>query len=701
METSSLGIRPGQAHRALDQAAMGEDEAEHQQLIQRSHERSASHGVSREEAADFSPVRSDRLSEMLEKNDALRRYGLPVMQTLFHQIVNTHSMVILSDSDGLLLHALGDNDFLDRARKVALAPGVMWSEQSRGTNAIGTALIEQRPTLVHADEHYVLANRFLTCSAAPITDPTGEVIGVLDVTGDWRSYHKHTMALVRMSACMIENSLLLGTYPQALRLRFHSRPEFIGTLVEGIAVFTADGRFLSANRIAQDFLGIPQSGLRAHTFSSLFGIPVSGLFDAVRSDMNRVMSLVLHNGLRVHARLEAVQGAARSYSPQADLASGSGSSVQGVDRASSVPSSLRSGQFGSVDSGHTTGATAQAMAQARPVSPTPKWSSLSYLDTGDQAISVVLERVKRVLGRDIPILILGETGTGKELLAQAMHHDSPRAAGPFVAVNCASIPDTLIESELFGYEDGAFTGARRKGAIGKIVQAHGGTLFLDEIGDMPLQLQARLLRVLQERVVNPLGSSKLIPVDVHVVCATHRNPKQLIAQGLFREDLYYRLNGLVVRLPALRERSDIDAVVERILLSEPTHGGPRWSVEPRTQALLQRHPWPGNLRQLTNLLRVACVMADEDHLIRADHLPEDFFDDLPSEELDLGTVDAEQDVTSTVSSLNTLDPIALDDIERAAIEQALKACDGNVSAAAKQLGISRNTIYRKLRGQKD
>ena len=198
-------------------------------------------------------------------------------------------------------------------------------------------------------------------------------------------------------------------------------------------------------------------------------------------------------------------------------------------------------------------------------SATADTTGLRQLQTGDAQMDTLVGKIRRVLNRDIPILILGETGTGKELLARAIHQDSERSRQPFVAVNCASIPDTLIEAELFGYEEGAFTGARRKGSVGKIVQASGGTLFLDEIGDMPVSLQAHLLRVLQERHVTPLGSTKSVAVDVAIICATHRNLRDMIAAQQFREDLYYRLNGLAVRLPALRERTDLMALVQRIL----------------------------------------------------------------------------------------------------------------------------------------
>jgi sigma-54 dependent transcriptional regulator, acetoin dehydrogenase operon transcriptional activator AcoR len=319
-------------------------------------------------------------------------------------------------------------------------------------------------------------------------------------------------------------------------------------------------------------------------------------------------------------------------------------------------------------------------------------SSLRYLNTGDPQVAAIITKLNKVNGRDIPILINGETGTGKELLAQAIHNDSPRAGSPFVAVNCASIPETLIESELFGYEDGAFTGARKKGSSGRILQANGGTLFLDEIGDMPLNLQARLLRVLQERMVTPLGSAKSIPVNVNVICATHRNLRDMIAKGEFREDLYYRLNGLVVKLPPLRERTDFEIVVNKLLSCEGK--GTRYSVAEDIMPLFKQHNWPGNFRQLTNLLRTAMVMTNEDAEIRMEHLPDDFLDDLKS----MVSKDEESAAMGEAPAAVDMMPASarLEDVELNVIQKALQAHGGNVSAAARALGISRNTIYRKL-----
>ncbi|MGH8810041.1 MAG: sigma-54-dependent Fis family transcriptional regulator, partial [Noviherbaspirillum sp.] len=273
-------------------------------MIEKSHQRCATYGLNEREEPDFSQLPRSDLTQLVDQNRTLHTYALPVMETLYEQIINTHNMVILTDANALIIHALGDDDFLEKANRVALTPGVTWSEQSKGTNAIGTAIAEQAPTLVHASDHYLVANHFLTCSAAPIFDYQGNVMGVLDVTGDQHSYHKHTMGLVRMSAQMIENQLFSAAFQDAITLHFHSRPEFIGTLMEGIASFSPSGRFLSANRSGLFQLGLSLAALKAHTFSSLFGLPVSALFDHYRTAAPGLLNMCMHNGVRVYARAE-------------------------------------------------------------------------------------------------------------------------------------------------------------------------------------------------------------------------------------------------------------------------------------------------------------------------------------------------------------------------------------------------------------
>ena len=762
----SVGLRRGAAEPQRPIAAGLKLAPDHVDAIDQSHERCAALGVSRIERPDHTPLGRSDLALVRDRNLRLHDHAAPVMEMLFEQIVNTDSMVVLCDATGTIIHSIGDDDFLARASKVALQPGVNWSERTKGTNAIGTALIEEVPTLVHADEHYMHANHFLTCSAAPILDPRGNILGVLDVSGDRRSYHQHTMALVKMSARMIENHWLTDDYRNVMRLHFHSRVEFIGTLMEGILAISADGKIVGANRGALEQLGLSGAALRMHSLTTLFGTTVNALVDRFRSPLATPMPVHLNGGrqFHIHARFNWPV-----WTSLAEAVSGATEPSAGSVRT--LPAAAAGQQTG----GATTPADQPLAESARSTgrggeTPASPGSGLAQLRTGDTQMASVVDKIRRVINRDIPILILGETGTGKELLARAIHVDSVRSKQAFVAVNCASIPETLIEAELFGYEEGAFTGARRKGAVGKLVQANGGTLFLDEIGDMPVALQAHLLRVLQERQVTPLGSSKSVPVDVSIICATHRNLREMIDRKAFREDLFYRLNGLAVRLPPLRERTDLLALVRRILdqLDEPGRtGGQAGQTSQASQAshasrggqtgkarhltpnadvlrLFQHYPWPGNVRQLFNVLRTAAVMAAGEALITRAHLSDDFLEEAVAGMPAVAAADAllaagvaRATVAAVAATAATADggvggpgaaalvaaqplpqqalaglqrrpspawsdaPAApqrsLEEMEIAAIRQAVDAAKGNISEASKRLGISRNTIYRKLR----
>jgi len=319
----------------------------------------------------------------------------------------------------------------------------------------------------------------------------------------------------------------------------------------------------------------------------------------------------------------------------------------------------------------------QTPVQARIFSePAPVAIGLKTLHFGDSRVEKAVRQAERLLEKDIPLLIHGETGVGKEVFVKALHQASSRSQQAFIAVNCAAIPAELVESELFGYEKGAFTGANQKGSIGLIRKADKGTLFLDEIGDMPLPTQARLLRVLQERCVQPVGSSELFPVDLRIISATNRSLREQVQIGRFREDLYYRIGGLTLELPPLRERSDKQALFKQLWQQhrEPT----QWAgLSAEVLALFEQHPWPGNLRQVSSVMQVALAMA-EDQPIRPEHLPDDFF-------VDLGQA-------SPAAPLVIGD---LDDIQN--LQQRLAAVGGNISHLARELGVSRNTLYKRLR----
>lgn len=575
---------------AAETTTLRDHVTDHATAIGESHERCRAMGLSRIAAFDPHPASGASLALLLERNSKLHAVAAPLMDMLHEVIAGTQSSVVLCDATGTIVRSIGVDDLLPDARKAVLAPGVNWSEPSQGTNAVGTALVAESPMFVQADEHYLYANQSLTCSAAPISDPRGSVAGALDVTGIGQSCHPHTMALVRMSSRMIENRWLTEGAPQLMRLHFHARSEFIGSLKEGILTVAPDGRIRDANRSAHGQLGLSGAALRRQTLSTLFGLSVGSVVDSFRS--GNACPLVVHT-----SQGQAFHVVAHFNWPV----------LHGFGEP--APAKVK-----------TAVSTAEPPSIAAPAGGDP--FTLDELTRGDKRMAVIGAKLRRVIDRDVPLLVLGETGTGKELLARAIHRESRRAHKPFIAVNCASIPEALIEAELFGYEEGAFTGARRSGSPGKFVQAHTGTLFLDEIGDMPLALQARLLRVIQDRQVIPLGGAKAVAVDVSIICATHRDLHEMIAARAFREDLYYRLNGLTVKLPALREREDLVLLAQRIVAEQK--GGN--SLAPDLVALLETFHWPGNARQLHNVLRTTCAMAGERSTLRPEHLPEDLLD---------------------------------------------------------------------------
>ena len=619
------------------------------ETILRSWRRSAELGIGMKPGETRCIPRYD-LMERRDRNHTLLTRSQPVMENLYQEICGTSSMVLLTDSEGVVLHSIGDPVFVDQAQKVYLKPGGIWSEGVNGTNAIGTALEEQTPVHVHSSEHFAEKNRFLSCSATPIFDPKGGLLGALDVSGDYRAHQKHTMALVRLSAQMIENQMFTPQFPEDIIICFHLRPEFIGTLYEGIAVFSPDGRFVAANRCALLQFGLDRSRMIGQTFSSIFGFSLAKMLEQTRFVPQPVLKLPLLSGAEVYGRVWP----GTTISPVTFLPVSS-------KAAGAVKTALP----------HT--ATAGVC--------------LAELEHGDPAMRAVISKALKVVERDIPIIIEGESGTGKELLARGLHLAGSRRGGPFVALNCAAIPEGLFESELFGYQEGAFTGAKRTGNIGKIREADKGTLFLDEISEMPLNLQARLLRTLQERTVSPLGGNGSYQVNIAVICATNRRVRDAVAAGRFREDLYYRLNGLLLTLPSLRDREDRGLLAEKILEDlAGTAEKPRISAE--VIRIFERHPWPGNLRQMHSVLRTALALIDDSGEISVDELSEDFLEQA-GYCTSGGKICGE---SRTGSGSDTL----LADVESRLISSTLDQTGGNMAAAAKIMGISRSTLYRKL-----
>ncbi|MBS4095239.1 MAG: sigma-54-dependent Fis family transcriptional regulator [Sulfuricella sp.] len=601
--------------------------------VERSWRRSLAAGLAPAGRLGETPhLSAGELARAVARQRELIANARPVMEYLHGQTRNSGSMVILSDENGVLLQSLGDADFLTRAERVALMPGASWHERHRGTNAIGTALSEGSPVVVHGAEHYLERNAFLTCAAAPIVAPDGRLLGILDISGEQRSRHPHTFGLVRAAAQMIENRLFEARHGESVRLRFHPLAEGIGTVAEGVAAISEDGWIVGANQAGLALLGLATADLNATPLQRIFDLRIDELIDWGRRCASQPLLVNQQRGGRLFVRIElgrrplAARGANRTTAPR---------------------------------------------------------DALAALDNGDARMQAIVERARKVLDKPIALLLQGESGVGKELFASAAHRCGPRRDRPFVAVNCAALPENLFEAEIFGYAPGAYTGARRDGSPGRIREAHGGTLFLDEIGDMPMALQGRLLRVLQERQVTPLGGGKAVAVDFTLICATHRNLKNEMDAGRFRADLYYRINGLTLTLPALRERSDFNALVTKLIDTEAPGRG--ITLDASLAAAFADYAWPGNLRQLSNALRTACALLEEDDAhIGWQHLPDDLAEELAPRQAEHNSA-----LEEAIGNLRTLSD--------AAIQRAVESVRGNISEAARRLGISRNTLYRRMK----
>ena len=601
------------------------------------------------------------------------------MTTLYQQLADNESAVVLTDIDGVIVHMVSSPEFAAEVAPLGMRAGGMWSEAAAGTNGMGTCLVAATPVSVRREDHFFTQFTQLTCSAVPVFDPSGRIVAVLDVSSRSGLMQQHLLVLLGMTARMIENRLIDQRFQGAHPLHFHSRPEFVYTLHEGKLAVGDDGRILAANRSALFQLGLQSvDEIRSRRIEDLFQTSLADMLQrSASSSFHPVVTYRTNAALRFFA-------VARRPALDAD-----------------APASI---SISSASALITPPARAPARLAAAPAATTAS-------TFGDPRLVAQLDTAVRVIARRTPVLLCGETGSGKEVFARAVHDASPHAAGAFVAINCASLPENLIESELFGYRAGAFTGAQRTGRRGKILQADGGTLFLDEIADMPLELQARLLRVLDERRVTPLGTEETHAVDFQLISASHSHLPSLVQEGRFREDLYYRLAGIELQLPTLRERSDKRELIRAVLAAE---GGPAVSLSAEAERLLMEHPWPGNIRQLGHVLRSAVALADGCTITR-EHLPSLAVNLRPaafrqSVHAQLATSGgcgdafppAGPDATAAADGAlgdNACIPVKLNLIqtnERQVLLQMLEQHRWNVSNVSKALDVSRNTLYRKL-----
>ncbi|EJA7341332.1 TPA: sigma-54-dependent Fis family transcriptional regulator [Vibrio parahaemolyticus] len=539
----------------------------------------------------------DRRHQLNFLLETVTQFALPLFNQLF---AHSDSRLILTDADGVIIGSWGQPKFREKLTEIALSSGACWQEKVKGTNAIGTAIIEAKPVSVIGDQHFIQHHRFISCSANPIFDHLGHLIGVLDITSEQKKHDFSTQVLVQNMVQQVENRLL-NLIPQGhIRVDLACEKGLLNSGWQGIIIANEDGQILAHNQVASQLLAQ----------QNVIGQSLDDILSIQSADHPFVFKTKPLTDKKVKSR--------------------------------SVTAS----------------------------------NDLHY---GDSTVEHCWQQANRVIDKDISLLILGETGVGKNEFVKALHKNSQRKTGPLVSVNCGALPKDLVESELFGYVAGAFTGANNKGYQGKIRQAHKGILFLDEIADLPLDAQSRLLHVLQDKTVLPVGSNQSVQVDTQIIAATHKDLDSLVSEGLFRQDLYYRLNGLIIELPRFEERDDKQQLIENI---HRRHAESEQQLCPHLLSLLLSYSWPGNLRELDSLIKVSALMAQGEETLDLAHVPTHLSKKLSQA----------QDVKTAAEPTLKL---------RATVEDKLlktyQANQGNISKTSRMLGVSRNTIYRKLK----
>lgn len=580
----------------------------------------------------------------------LVKISRPFIDTLHNLVKGSDFMVLLADEEGTIVKVLGDPVILQKTRNMPFREGASWSESCCGTNCIGLAVSERMPVQVFAMEHFCKELHVLVGSAAPFFSPAGRLLGVLAIVGLYEDFHPHTLGLVVASVKAIENQLLYMEANQGLKRSYKEVTTIMEEMTAGLISVDATGKIIVLNTLGRKLLGMRDEEWSGKSILQLFGeecVLVQALREG-RSFYDREITL-------------QAKGVTLRFSASARVMKDEQEKSLGMVVMLREDKAIR--RLINKAYGNQAAFTFADIIGRHPL------------------LEKVVAGARRAAGVDNTVLIQGESGTGKEVFAQAIHNASERARGPFVPINCAGIPRELVESELFGYEAGSFTGASREGRPGKFELAQGGTIFLDEIGDMPQEIQSHLLRVLQEKTVSRLGGRTPIPVDVRVIVATHRDLLALVEEGAFRLDLFYRINVINLHIPSLRRREgDILLLAEFILekISQRARLPFVPSITGPCGCRLLQYPWPGNVRELQNVLEQAVFASNYAPELCEEHLPEKL----------LQVFASPPDHTA---------PLALDIQESKHIRRALDVCAGNITRCAGMLGVGRNTLYRKIR----
>ncbi|MEG6584365.1 sigma-54-dependent Fis family transcriptional regulator [Dendrosporobacter sp. 1207_IL3150] len=590
------------------------------------------------------------LEELLSEQKGLIEAAAPFMNKLYDLVKSSGFVVVLASRQGFVVEVVGEHDAVSPNMGVHYVKGVQLTEEIVGTTAIGLVLRGCPAIQVAGSEHYCRIFHKWSCSAASIKGTDGELIGVLSLTGPQEFVNCHTLGMVVAAAAAVENLLKNHKAQKELEKSSHITSTIVNAISDGLLMINKSGVVTYINPIGSKILKVDAKDAIGKDLRDLcdFKPVVLQVLETKRGYQDREFVIETKRGT-----LHFIKTAIPIYNEQ--------------------------GEFDGVIDIFREIKRVRQMVN-RMVGATARFSFDNLIGTSPGLMEAV-RLAKIAANSKANVLIQGESGTGKELIAQAIHNSSSRHDGPFVAINCGALPRDIVESELFGYEEGSFTGAKSGGRPGKFELAHGGTLFLDEIGEMPLDIQVKILRALQERRISRVGGMRYLDVDVRIICATNRNLSYEVSQGNFRQDLYYRLNVFPIFVPPLRERQGDVVILAELFLQKMCE---QMNLQPKKlsaemKEALRYYDWPGNIRELENIIERA-VNICQDEVIGSDYLPQGV-------------------ISNPVQNLRR--KMSLKEIELKAIRETLEQTKGNISQAAELLGIGRNTLYSKLKDQQE
>lgn len=620
-----------------------ENQIDHEKTyVKNAFERCLGYDIDRDMVVSKKIIADSELNLRLIENRELMMTARPFIENLCDFVRGSNFFVILTDHEGCILGVAGDPEIVEKSRELKMIPGAYMSEECIGTNAMGTAIIENQPVQISGEEHFIKAYHTWTCSGAPIHDEDGNIIGSLDLTGNSDAVHSHTLGMVVAAVSAIESIMKLNQKHRQLDKSKVLIESLFDSIKDGIVYADLEGNILSSNEQASRMFGYKKTAFE--------NLDLRDLIQDWRNVLANCLTLedYFNDEVMVHARANKVHFHLNAYKVHQH------GEIHGIILMFSDVKKTRR--------------LANRIMGRKAI-----YTFEKIIGESPKMIEVI-RFAKKIADSKSTVLISGESGCGKEVFAQAIQNHSPRSKEPFVAINCGAIPRTLIESELFGYEEGAFTGAKQGGQIGKFELADGGTIFLDEIGEMPLEMQTKLLRTIEEGSIVRVGGNQEIPVDVRIIAATNKTLKEEVKKGNFRHDLYYRLNVIPLNIPALREREMDIPLLANYFMRKISHRINKRPIEITDAQIaeMKRYAWPGNVRELENFIELA----------------------INKERLPIGQLAAEKRELSS-PQIETAG-ISLEEVEKLHIQRILHQEHYNMSNAAKALGIGRNTLYRKV-----